>query len=73
MVQVLGLDSYPELMNLLPIQKRKEMAMKILEAITVKNTTVDSLEDVKKLLTFIGPLVHDLEGYAEDIEEEVGL
>lgn len=74
MVQVLGLDSYPELMNLLPVRKRKEMAMKILQAITNRETLVDSLEDVRKLLTFIGPLIHDVEGYVEEQqEEEVGI
>ncbi|CAD7699400.1 unnamed protein product, partial [Ostreobium quekettii] len=69
-VRVLGLDSYPRLMDLLRMRKRKDMAVKIVQAITEGGLIVDSFENVRRLFTFIAPLIKDAEGFDEEIDDE---
>ena len=71
-VRVLALDSYPKLMDLLRMRKRKDMAVKIVQAITDVGLIVDSFENVRRLFTFITPIVKDTEGFDEEMDEEVG-
>lgn len=46
------------------------MAVKIVQTILKQNTAVGSLEQVDMLFDFIQPLVHDLEGEAEEDEDD---
>ncbi|GMH38811.1 hypothetical protein BSKO_06709 [Bryopsis sp. KO-2023] len=69
-IHVLCLDSYPRLMDLLKVRKRKDMAVKIVQAVVDGGFTVDSFENVERLLTFIGPLMKDVNGFQEEQEEE---
>lgn len=84
-VKLLALDTYPKLMDLLFPIKRKEMARKIVEAILDGDFIVDSVENVTRLMSFVAPLMKDIESgpqerdgrqfpeeaeELEDIEEE---
>ncbi|KAK9803789.1 hypothetical protein WJX73_008689 [Symbiochloris irregularis] len=77
-VTVLALDKYPSVMALLSPPTRKEMAVKIVDAILKTGTLVDTVQRVGMLFDFIAPLATDVEGVEapeddEDFEEEQNL
>jgi len=69
-VKLLALDSYPKLMSLLSPRKRKDMARRIVEAILDGDLIVDTVDNVTKLMSFISPLMKDIEGVGDEREEE---
>ena len=49
----------------------QEMAVKIVQTILKNGTVVGSLEKVDMLFDFIAPLIKDVEGVADDTDDEV--
>ncbi|KAL4438691.1 hypothetical protein ABPG77_006295 [Micractinium sp. CCAP 211/92] len=69
-VTVLGLAHYPSVMELLQPRMKREMATKIVQTLLRGNTQVSGVDKVEMLFSFIAPLVQDMEGLADELDEE---
>lgn len=76
-IVVLNLSEYPKLMNYLPLSRRKQVAIKIVEAILNSKTYLILPSIVSKLMGFINPLLefqHEtLRVKASELEREQSL
>ena len=67
-IEVLGLDSFPDVMELLPHEEHKKMAKQIVETLVERNAVIDSSEDVKLLMRLVSPLL-DWPAGTQDADE----
>lgn len=72
-LDVFSLEAYPRLANFLQWDQRRDMALRLVQRIiSGGGEGLDTLETVKALFAFIGPLVADQEdGPSEDEEDQV--
>lgn len=73
-LSILTMNEYPNLMQHLPFQKRRQVAIKICQAVVNLNQTIDDVKITGELLKFIQPLLITGQDYVEipepDFEEE---
>ncbi|KAL4440093.1 hypothetical protein ABPG75_003094 [Micractinium tetrahymenae] len=69
-VTVLGLTHYPSVMELLQPRMKREMATKIVQTLLRSSTHVSGVDKVEMLFSFIAPLVRDMDGLADQLDEE---
>lgn len=69
-VTVLGLAHYPSVMELLQPRMKREVATRIVQTLLAAGTQVTTLDQVEMLFSFITPLVQDVEGLQDLLDEE---
>ncbi|KAL4854485.1 Vacuolar protein sorting-associated protein 35B [Chlorella vulgaris] len=69
-VTVLGLAHYPSVMELLQPRMKREVATRIVQTLLAAGTQVSTLDQVEMLFSFITPLVQDVEGLQDLLDEE---
>ena len=66
-LQILGMEDYPALMGYLPYQARKQVSIKICEAVIHRKQVLNTKEITKQLMAFLKPLITEED---EDETEE---
>mmetsp|Transcript_10081 Transcript_10081/g.25200 ORF Transcript_10081/g.25200 Transcript_10081/m.25200 type:complete len:780 (-) Transcript_10081:67-2406(-) len=69
---LLKLDNYPRLLNHLPPQRRKRVAIDFVQNALANNTRISDVEDVKKFMEFVAPLLSEEEDESDadfDVQE----
>ncbi|CAD8200964.1 unnamed protein product [Paramecium octaurelia] len=69
-LSILTMNEYPNLMKHLPFQKRRQVAIKICQAVVNLNQVIDDLKITGELLKFIQPLLITQNDYVEIPENE---
>ncbi|KAI7841140.1 hypothetical protein COHA_005110 [Chlorella ohadii] len=69
-VTVLGLAHYPSVMELLQPRVKREVATKIVQTVLRGGTLISSVDQAEMLFSFIAPLVRDMEGLQDELDEE---
>lgn len=67
-LEVLGLDCFPDIMELLPQDEYKEMAKQVVEIMLDRGAVIDSAQDVKLMMRLISPLL-DWPASTDDADE----
>lgn len=70
-IVVLNLAEYPRLMGYLPFLKRKKVASKIVEAVVNSRTYIINTATMKKLVSFIVPLIEEQDDAVPPTQEEM--
>jgi len=58
-ISVLQMDEFPKLMKYLPFMKRRQVSLKICQAVVNSAVPLDNIETVRQIIEFIRPLLRD--------------